>query len=419
MSQTGSSPWLHRFAVLTAASTLCLIWLGGLVTSLGAGMAVPDWPTSYGYNMFYFPLSQWVGGIFYEHTHRLLAAVIGLLTSILAGWIWTRGTTGWRRWAGLGVMVVLVGLLGHRGSGQAEGGLGGVPPHFRALAVVMPFLLLFGVVQAVRRRGALEWLALTAFFAVILQGVLGGLRVAAMKPQLGILHGTLAQLFFVLLCVIALRTSPWWQRTAPAGQGGAASGRPAGNPATGWRWALLAVTVLILGQLMLGATMRHQHAGLAISDFPLAHGRLWPQMDEAAIQRYNQERMEVRATNPITAFQVGLQMAHRVMALAIFVGVAWVAGAARRRLGPGAPLARLTTSWFALILLQVLLGALTIWTNKAADIATAHVAVGALSFATGVLGVVVAWRAVVPAAAPAGTVPRAAMAGAPVAGVSA
>lgn len=65
------------FARFTALATLGLIGLGGLVTSHGAGMAVPDWPTTYGYNMFLFPVSQWVGGIFYEHTHRLWASVVG------------------------------------------------------------------------------------------------------------------------------------------------------------------------------------------------------------------------------------------------------------------------------------------------------------------------------------------------------
>lgn len=413
------SPWLHRFAVLTAGVTLGLIWLGGLVTSKGAGMAVPDWPTSYGYNMFYFPLSQWVGGIFYEHTHRLLAATVGLLTTVLASWIWWRGTLGWRRWAGLGVIFVLVAMLGHRGHGQAEGGVAGVPPHFRVLALVIPVLLLGAGLQAVRRRGALAWLALTGFFAVILQGVLGGLRVAAMKPQLGILHGTLAQLFFLLLCILALRTSAWWTRAGLAGEGGA------GGPGRigGLRYLFAALTGLILVQLMLGATMRHQHAGLAIPDFPTAYGRLWPAMDEAAIQRYNQARMEVRATNPITAFQVGLQMAHRVTACVILLGVAWAAGMARHRVGSGSLLGRLTALWLGLILLQVLLGALTIWTNKAADIATAHVALGALSLATGGLTAVLAFRLARPAGATLGDRP-AARAGAsrdwtPAAGVSA
>src|SRR2546426_445877 len=72
MNRASDHRWLHRFAVLTAGMTLCLIWVGGLVTSHGVGMAVPDWPTSYGYNMFYFPISKWVGGIFYEQTVRVL-----------------------------------------------------------------------------------------------------------------------------------------------------------------------------------------------------------------------------------------------------------------------------------------------------------------------------------------------------------
>ena len=87
MSDSKYHPALHWFAVLTAVAALLLIALGGLVTSKGVGMAVPDWPNTYGYNMFFFPVSQWVGGIFYEHTHRLVASAVGLLTSILALWL--------------------------------------------------------------------------------------------------------------------------------------------------------------------------------------------------------------------------------------------------------------------------------------------------------------------------------------------
>src|SRR5574337_1612008 len=78
------SPWPHRFAMLTAASTLMLIFVGGLVTNTGAGLAVPDWPTTFGYNMFLYPWSQMVGGIFYEHSHRLIGSLVGLLTVALA-----------------------------------------------------------------------------------------------------------------------------------------------------------------------------------------------------------------------------------------------------------------------------------------------------------------------------------------------
>ncbi|HEV2695071.1 MAG TPA: cytochrome oxidase assembly protein, partial [Verrucomicrobiae bacterium] len=69
------NPALFWFAALTAFTTFLLIGLGGLVTSHEAGMSVPDWPTTYGYNMFAFPLDKWVGGIFWEHSHRLLASV--------------------------------------------------------------------------------------------------------------------------------------------------------------------------------------------------------------------------------------------------------------------------------------------------------------------------------------------------------
>src|SRR5512142_3476021 len=82
------SRWLQGFALLSAAATLLLVCIGGLVTSHGVGMAVPDWPNTYGYNMFFFPFSQWVGGVFYEHSHRLVASGVGLLTTILALWLY-------------------------------------------------------------------------------------------------------------------------------------------------------------------------------------------------------------------------------------------------------------------------------------------------------------------------------------------
>ena len=87
MNESQSNRWLHRFAVLTAGATLALIGIGGLVTSHGAGMSVPDWPNSYGYNMFLFPPSKWIGGILYEHTHRLWASIVGLLVVALIRWL--------------------------------------------------------------------------------------------------------------------------------------------------------------------------------------------------------------------------------------------------------------------------------------------------------------------------------------------
>src|SRR5580693_2199898 len=81
------NPGLNYFALFLTAATFPLIFIGGLVTSHGAGMAVPDWPNSYGYNMFTFPPSKWIGGIIYEHTHRLWASTGGFLTTVLAGWL--------------------------------------------------------------------------------------------------------------------------------------------------------------------------------------------------------------------------------------------------------------------------------------------------------------------------------------------
>src|ERR1700709_1018762 len=113
MSRSIHNPWLHRFALLTAIISLALIGLGGLVTSHGVGMAVPDWPTTYGYNMFLFPVSKWVGGIFYEHTHRLVASIVEFLTIVLAILIWRADQRRWLRNLGFAALgaVILQGVL--------------------------------------------------------------------------------------------------------------------------------------------------------------------------------------------------------------------------------------------------------------------------------------------------------------------
>lgn len=327
MCRTSHNPWLHRFAMLTAMATLALLGVGGLVTSHGVGMAVPDWPTSYGYNMFALPFHFWKGGVFYEHSHRLVASGVGLLTMILAAWLWIAES---RRW--------------------------------------------------------LRWLGVIALVAVVFQGVLGGLRVVLFKDQIGVFHATLAQLFFALVCVIALFTSRWWISSGRANGQHVARGKMP-PPSFVLHRLLLATTILIFLQLVIAATMRHQHAGLAISDFPLAHGKLWPDMSDAALERYNQHRVEVTSVKPITAFQIGLQMAHRIVALLILIGVAACAW-----LGAPTPMRRLAFTWLGMILIQVALGAWTIWSNKAADVATAHVVVGALSLVTGVLGCIISYR---------------------------
>lgn len=371
---------LYRFAVFTAALTLVLLGAGGLVTSHGVGMAVPDWPNTFGYNMFFFPFSQWVGGVFYEHSHRLVASAAGFCTTVLAVWLYGKKARSFLRWLGVALLVLsLATLLG-------------MPLRWRDAAVLSltGFAALISSFVWPRGESARPWLrrlGLIAFFAVVLQGILGGMRVVLFKDQIGIFHATLAQLFFALICALALFTSQWWEKEFGSPWGGKreVADYLISQPSTQLAWLCLGATALILVQLVLGATMRHQHAGLAIPDFPLAYGKLWPAMDPGSIDRYNQQRLEVLDANPITAFQVGLQMVHRLVALGIFGMVTYSAWFAWRQIGKRDVSTGIAFVWLGVIVCQALLGMATIWSNKAADIATAHVLVGAISLALGVL----------------------------------
>src|SRR5213595_2527498 len=204
-NSTRSTKWLNRFAWLTCVATLLLICSGGMVTSKNVGLAVPDWPTTFGYNMFLFPISKWVGGILFEHTHRLMGSLVGFLTVTLAVWLWLRED---RRW--------------------------------------------------VRRLGVI------ALVGVILQGILGGLRVTMMKDEIGIFHACVAQAFLGLLVVIALVTTNFWQAMDCRASVSDANLRVV--------QLAMAITIVIYVQLALGATMRHQHRDLSILDFPTANG---------------------------------------------------------------------------------------------------------------------------------------------------
>lgn len=327
MTRSNRNPWLHRFAVCTAVSTFGLIAIGGLVTSHGAGLAVPDWPTSYGYNMFLFPPAHWIGvsGVFYEHSHRLFASFVGLLTAILAVWLWIKEERRWLRWCGVG-----------------------------------------------------------AFFAVVFQGVLGGLRVTLFKDEIGIFHAALAQSFLVFVCFIAFATSKWWLCLSEAGG--------AFEVSRSTRMLVLASVGLVFLQLILGATMRHQHAGLAVPDFPLAWGKLWPPMDAAFIESINRERIDSRDFNNITAFQIALHMTHRigaVLTLAAVAAFAWTVGRASVH---QERLLKWSVAWLGLIVAQATLGVVTVLSNKAADAATAHVVLGAASLVFGALLAVYVWH---------------------------
>jgi cytochrome c oxidase assembly protein subunit 15 len=304
--------WLHRFAVFTAACVFPLIFIGGLVTSKGAGLAVPDWPNTYGYNMFLFPPSMWVGNIFYEHGHRLFASFVGLLTTILAVWLWIAEP---RRW--------------------------------------------------------LRWLGVLAFGTVLFQGILGGLRVVLLKDQIGIFHACLAQAFFCFLVAIAFFTSRWWKRQ---------QARP-DSRARSLRWLCGIVTGIVFLQLALGATMRHSRAGLAITDFPLAYGQWVPPTDPATLEAINATRHVEWHLEPITAGQVWIHYSHRLGAVAVTAAILWLAVVVFRRFREQRGLTGIVTGLLVLLALQIFLGAWTVLSMKAADVATAHVAVGALILA--------------------------------------
>ena len=200
--------WTSLYARVAALATFFLIFIGGLVTSHEAGLAVVDWPNSFGYNMFLYPLSRMTGGIYYEHAHRLFGSLVGLTTVVLALHLWRTDVRRWVKWLGL-VCVVLV----------------------------------------------------------VIQGVLGGLRVTgtftlSVSPedtspsiQLAILHGVLGQIFFALMIAMAVFTTASWIQAYP----------PKPYPSTNADRSLtIALTIALILQLVLGAILRHIAHGLLI-----------------------------------------------------------------------------------------------------------------------------------------------------------
>ena len=313
---TSSARWLNRFIWFTAVATLLLICSGGMVTSKGVGLAVPDWPTTFGYNMFLFPVSKWIGGVLFEHTHRLIASTVGFLTIILAVWLWRT-----------------------------------------------------------EDRQSVKTLGLIAVGAVILQGILGGLRVTMLKDQIGIFHACLAQAFLGLIVLLAIVTTRFWRSLAPA--------HVDLKKFAPIKTLAIVTTIAIYAQLVLGATMRHQHKDLAILDFPTANGAWIPDSSAAALAKINAWR-DARSLSGVDAFQIWLQMAHRF--LAVLIGIAVIAFCVRvvRDASQITTLQRLSIWWVVLFFLQFTLGAWTIWSNKAADVATTHVALGAIMLSFGV-----------------------------------
>ncbi len=296
-------PWRHRFSVFAAGATFALIFAGGLVTSTGSSLSVPDWPLSYG--QLFPPM---VGGVLYEHGHRMVAGTVALLTAVLALWTWRE-----------------------------------------------------------EPRGAVRRLAAFAFGTVLLQAALGGVTVLWRLPTaVSVAHAALAQAFFCLMVSLALVTSRGWLAAPP-------------RAADGILDSLAGVTAAaVYGQLLLGAVVRHTGAGLAIPDFPLAFGRVVPE---------------------ISSFTTAVHFAHRVgavvVATLVLTAVARTVLLHRDDSGRMRPALLLVL----LLVLQVGLGASIIWTRKAVLPTTAHVAVGAALLATSVVLALRGWRARAPAPA--------------------
>ncbi len=314
--------WLHRFAVLTAAAAVSLIIAGATVTSTGSGDAVPDWPLSYG-----TLTPPMIGGILFEHSHRLIAGLTGILIAILAVWLWRKES---RRMVG--------------------------------------------------------WMGMIALAAVVVQAVLGGLRVLIVSTEsvqdvavqltgnasiestrilITIAHAALAQTVFSLIFAIAVMTSKYWLRAKPAdiSQTGQSTIKKFS----------LTIAALIFSQLILGALVRHTGAGLIIPDFPLSFGKIIPPFGHLP--------HNPNAPFPLTEFEltfkVALQFTHRVMAFIILGFVIYFYSKYRR----GAQYAIFAKLLLALTILQVSLGALNIWTGKSVYTTVLHVAVGALLLA--------------------------------------
>ena len=138
-------------------------------------------------------------------------------------------------------------------------------------------------------------------------------------------------------------------------------------------------TALVFGQLIFGLWMRHQHAGLAIPDLPLAYGQWWPKTDAESLARYAGRREGV---DSITALQIHMHLFHRINAVLVFLAICMAFRFSRKQ-PQGHPVRTLGAAWLCLVAVQFALGLFTVLTDRAADIATAHVAVGSLTLAVG------------------------------------
>ena len=301
--------WVRRLSKLLVISTLLLIFAGALVKSHEVGLSVPDWPTSYGYQMFSFPLTDMIGGIFYEHGHRMIATIVGLMTLILAFTIY---------------------YTDHR-----------------------------------------LWLKKTAFFAlglVIIQGLFGGLTVLLFLPTpVSVIHAILAQTFLMVTILISYGLSKEKANRML-------------NESTNYkvlRFPTYLVTSIVFIQLIIGALMRHTESGLAIPDFPLSGGYIIPTFNQEMLNTI--QSMQFESGLPfVTLNQIIIHYLHRMGAIAVTISIGWLTLKIIQSKISNERIYRLTGYLITLLIIQITLGAFTIWSVKEPFITSIHVVNGAL-----------------------------------------
>ena len=373
-------PALCWAALALTVSVFPLIWMGGLVTSHQAGLSVPDWPNSYGYNMVLFPPSQWVGGIFYEHTHRLLGTLSGLLATVLLLMAWAparslRGQRGWGRAAAVQWTITLLGIVVTAVATRNRWFALPVLKLLPHLAVGFGSLALVATIawrcRTRELRRWVRWLTVGVFAAVCFQGFLGGYRVRLAELNLAVIHGCFAEAFFALAAFTTLACSRWWAGVDSDVPAARAVSRLAGF-----------TTVLIFCQLVVGALMRHYGAGLAIPGV-LVYGKLLPPTDTAGLEAINGHRAWVQHLPPLTSLsQLWLHFAHRCGAGLVTLAICTTTFQVLRKFALTRAAGRAAAILLGLLVTQVTLGVLTVYTRKSADVASAHVAVGALTLMT-------------------------------------
>lgn len=317
-------PALHIFAWVLMLSVFMLIAIGGTVTSRGAGMAVPDWPQTFGHNMFAVPWDLWVdfdsdvmtqSGAFYEHSHRLKGSWVGMLCIGMAIWLWiTQKNRRWLRWMG----IWLLGL-------------------------------------------------------VIVQGLMGGFRVTENSLLLAFVHGVVGQIIFGITVLIVAATGKLWIAYANTGL------RPPGQRLfPGLRVLTLIMIGLLIIQLVLGAWVRHAGAGLAIPDFPMSYGQWTPPLTHSGLEAA-EARMGVAALNgrSFTVEQVFVHFMHRVGALVVMLATILLVGLLIVRMSRWPTVVFPAITFFGLIVLQALLGVSVVLTGRHPEIATIHQSLGA------------------------------------------